>query len=61
MLNSNFSTKFSFLLNILRFPSIINIHIIKIITWIELLQMYGTLFFSPDPTDILLCRDWYWL
>ena len=45
MLNSNFSTKFLFFWIFLDFLALVNIHVIKIITWIELLQMNGTLFF----------------
>ena len=45
MLNSNFSTKFLFFWIFLDFLALVNIHVIKIITLIELLQMNGTLFF----------------
>ena len=51
MLNSNFSTKFSFLLNILRSPSMtVNIHVIKI----NLADVWHIIFFS-DPPHIMLC------
>ena len=53
MLNSNFSTKCYFLLNIIRFLVSVNIHVIKIIT--GTLADVWHIIFSSDHTDILLC------
>ena len=49
MLNSNFSTKFSFLLNILRSHVSVNIHVIKI----NLADEWHIIYLSDPPNTLL--------